>query len=101
MRGGKPSQRDRVLKALERAGEHGITQVDFLAPGVIDGGDPITRLAARVHELINQDGHSIVKDGQRNACDVYKLIERAPERRPGWWPTPEPVASGATEGALF
>lgn len=64
------TQAARVLAALRKHGR-GITQVDFLTP-TVDGGAPITRVAARVLEL-KQDGHHIVKDGERDSCAIYKL----------------------------
>jgi hypothetical protein len=67
------TQQDRVLAALTRAGARGVTQVDFLLPNVIDGGAPITRVAARVNELRN-DGFQIQTDGERDSCAVYKLV---------------------------
>lgn len=89
-----------MLAALERAGERGITQVDFLGP-TIDGGKPITRVAARVKDL-KDAGHSIVVDGERNSCVVYKLAAAAtpvaaspPPGPPEWWPTQQRAASGA------
>ena len=65
------TQKTRVLRALRRHPE-GITQVDFLLPNVIDGGPPITRVAARVRDL-RTDGHEILVDGERNGCAVYVL----------------------------
>lgn len=71
------SQCKRVWKALERHSQ-GVTQADFLPPNVIDGGHPITRLAARIRDL-RDDGLDIVVDGERYGCAVYKI------------PQPEPV----------
>lgn len=65
------TQAARVLAALRKSGR-GVTQVDFLTP-TIDGGAPITRVAARVLEL-KQNGHHIVTDGERDSCAVYKLV---------------------------
>lgn len=53
----KPSQLQRVLDALRRAGERGVVTVDFLAP-TIDGREPILRLPSRIDEL-RQRGHAI------------------------------------------
>lgn len=53
----KPSQSQRVLSALRRAGERGIVTIDFLAP-TIDGREPILRLPSRIDEL-RQAGHQI------------------------------------------
>lgn len=49
MRSGKPSQVDRIAAWLD---EHGsFNEVEFAAPNVADGGDPIQRVAARIFEL--------------------------------------------------
>jgi hypothetical protein len=70
---GRPrNQRERVLRALRSAGDHGITQVDFLVPGTVDGGRPIVRLPARIDEL-RGGGHHIEHAGRRNRCVVYIL----------------------------
>lgn len=53
----RPTQAQRVLDALRRAGERGIVTIDFLAP-TIDGGAPILRLPSRIDEL-RQRGHVI------------------------------------------
>ena len=66
------SQRDRVLAALHRFRLSGITQVDFSPPHVIDGGAPITRLAARVQEL-RDEGFQILSADRRDKCTVYRL----------------------------
>lgn len=65
------TQSKRVLRALRRHPE-GICQPEFLLPNVIDGGPPITRLAARIRDLRSQ-GHEIVTDGERYGCAVYRL----------------------------
>jgi len=85
------TQTERVLAALERAGEHGLTQVDFLPPDVIDGEKPITRLAARVKDL-RDSGHRVVVAGERQSCAVYVLARNvvAIPTRPE--PTPEVYA---------
>jgi hypothetical protein len=70
------TQRERVLDALRRAGDHGITAVDFLLPDVVDGGPPIVRLPARVDEL-RHAGYVIVGAGRRAKCQVYVLNEPA------------------------
>ena len=75
------SQKARVLAALRSRGARGITQVDFLAPNVIDGGRPITRVAPRIHELRTKDGHEIAVDGERDSCAVYRLVRDAQDMR--------------------
>ena len=66
------TQTDRVLAALTRAGAHGITQVDFLRFPTIDGGPPITRVAARVEEL-RDAGFKILSGERRDKCVVYRI----------------------------
>jgi hypothetical protein len=66
------TQTERVLAALTRAGAHGITAVDFLRFPTVDGGPPITRVAARIEELRDQ-GHPISSGERRNKCVVYRL----------------------------
>jgi hypothetical protein len=66
------NQRERVLKALQDAGLRGITQVDFLRFPTVDGGPPITRVAARVQEL-RDEGYEILSGTTRDRCAVYIL----------------------------
>lgn len=70
------TQRQRVLRALRRHPE-GLTQVDWLLPHVVDGGHPITRLAARVKDL-RDEGHEIEVQGERYGCAVYVIPQPAP-----------------------
>ena len=65
-------QRNRVLAALTRAGDKGLTRVDFALPDVIDGGEPIINIPARILELRNE-GFRIVSGERRNRCVVYRL----------------------------
>lgn len=69
------TQTDRVLAALSAAGATGITQVDFTLPNVVDGGKPILRVGARIHEL-REAGFNIQNHGTRNQCAVYVLNAR-------------------------
>lgn len=85
------TQRDRVLRALERVGSRGLTQVDFQPPHVIDGRDPITRVAARIEEL-RKVGYRIDDAGRRDKCKVYVLTAAAPHE-PIPAPEPAPVVS--------
>lgn len=87
------TQKQRVLRSLERAGQRGITAVDFAAPAVCDGGPPIMRLPSRIDEL-KQDGHRIVAAGTRHRCRVYVLV--APVALP-----PDSPAAEATDAPLF
>ena len=80
------TQKERVLDALRTHRRHGVTQVDFDLPVVIDGGPPIKRVAARVLELLN-DGHRITDGGRRASCKIYLLKEEAPSA-----PAPSPAA---------
>jgi hypothetical protein len=85
------TQRERVLRALQRVGSHGLTQVDFDLPAVIDGGAPIKRVAARVEEL-RRDGCRIdVLPARRNRCVVYVLA--APAHQPIEPAKPDPAVS--------
>lgn len=70
------TQSERVLRALQTAGSRGVTQVDFSLPDVVDGGPPITRVAARVKDLREQ-GHMIIGAGLRQSCRVYLLVPQA------------------------
>ena len=88
-------QQARVLRALELAGEHGVTAADFSGvKGTPDGGPPIMRFAARVMEL-RQAGHTIVQADvpRRDKCKV--MVLRA-EVRPlvAAVPDPEPRLFG-------
>lgn len=73
------TQKQRVLRGLERAGKHGVTQVDWLGPVTVDGGPPITRLAPRIKEL-RDEGYPIVTAGIRDSCRVYVLGDAAPPK---------------------
>jgi hypothetical protein len=73
----KPSQNTRVLAALQAAGDRGIGPVDFLPP-TLDGGEPITRLAARV-DVLNKRGFRVVNLAPGNRVAHYVL--RADGRR--------------------
>lgn len=79
---GKPfnanTQQKRVLTALAKAGENGLTNIDFQAGSVIDGGPPIIRAATRIKEL-KEAGYNIVNATRaenrkrRKKSDVYVL----------------------------
>lgn len=68
------TQRDRVLQALRNRGGHGLTQVDFILPGVCDGGTPITRVAARIEELKGEGYTIATQPERRQRCVVYWLV---------------------------
>lgn len=68
-------QAARVLVSLRAAGPNGITQGDWLDV-TPDNGPRITRVGARVFELI-EAGHEIIKVGRRDDYTVYVLVEQA------------------------
>ncbi len=82
------SQEERVLRALRQVGSRGVTAVDFDPPNVIDGREPIQRLAARVLALKGK-GHRIDVVGKRNRCAIYQLQE---EKRLAAVPEPAPAS---------
>ena len=73
------TQKDRVLKALERSGAFGVTTVDA-ASGVL--GEPILRLAARIDEL-RQEGHVIKTVTLKNRTARYVLVKASQSRTGG------------------
>lgn len=75
------TQTERVLEALRTVGDKGLTQVDFLRYPTIDGGPPITRVAARVEELRDQ-GYCIVSGERRDKCVVYRMRPEKPAEPP-------------------
>jgi hypothetical protein len=76
----KVTQATRVLAALGRAGDRGVTQGDWLVPGGADGAGRITRVAARVEEL-RSEGLAIAKVGRRDGFAVYRLVLAASTQR--------------------
>lgn len=74
------TQTARVLAALRAHPERGITAVDFLRIPTIDGGPPITRVAARILEL-REAGELIVDAGVRDKCRIYRLEQATLEGR--------------------
>lgn len=66
------TQAERVLAALRAHPDRGICAVDFLRFPTVDGGPPITRLAARIGEL-RDAGEPILNHGIRDKCRVYRL----------------------------
>lgn len=71
-RGREPTQKQRVLRALEDAGDRGLDRTAFLAPDVIDDGPPILQFAGRIAEL-RADGHRIEVRGRTHRCARYVL----------------------------
>jgi hypothetical protein len=64
------TQTERVIAAARSY--RGVTQVDFLGPSVVDGKEPITRLAARLWDA-EQEGYSFECLGRRDKCKVWRL----------------------------
>lgn len=71
---GKRTGNERVLAALRKYPLQGVTRLDFSQEPVIDGGEPMLELPARIYDL-RQAGHNIVRDGKRDGVAVYKLRE--------------------------
>lgn len=65
------TQTARVIKAARSF--RGVSQVDFLGPDTVDGGPPITRLAARLWDA-EQQGYSFECIGWRDKCKCWRLI---------------------------
>lgn len=66
------SDKARLLAQLRKGP---VAAVDFLAPNVVDGGKPITRLAARKYDLVTKDGLDVREIGKQNNAAVYALFE--------------------------
>ena len=66
----KLTQIDRVIKAARSF--RGVCQADLLGADVVDGGHPITRLAARIQEA-EERGYVFEIIGTRSKCRVYRL----------------------------
>lgn len=67
------TQKDRILKMLHQRGSLGVTPVDFASPNVIDGGEPIMRVAGRINDLRN-DGYEI-RTFKKGPVALYVLME--------------------------
>lgn len=72
------TQVERVVAAL-RKHPRGITQVDFDLPHVCDGGKPIKRVAARIHDFCEKGGE-VARTIEPNGLARYRLI-----RLPAGW----------------
>lgn len=86
------TQRDRVADRLLSAGA--VSTVDFLGPRVIDGGEPILRLPARVDEL-RQRGWTIRTERETNRTARYVLLSAPLAAAPAAVtadPPPAPIA---------
>jgi hypothetical protein len=94
----KPSQNDRVQRALELQGSIGITQQDFTPPNVIDGMDGISRIGARIHDLKTKRGLIFDESaGERDGFQVYRLAATSSD---GETAAAQALA-GAHSGSLF
>ena len=67
----KLTQTQRVIAAAKSY--RGVTQVDFLGTHTIDGGPPITRVAARIQDA-RDEGHEFENLGTRQSCKVYRWV---------------------------
>lgn len=67
----KLTQTQRVIRAAKSF--RGMTQVDFLGTHTIDGGPPITRVAARIQDA-RDEGHEFEHLGTRDSCKVYRWV---------------------------
>ena len=67
----KVTQVDRVVRAARSF--QGVCAVDFLGPDVVDGGKPITRVAARIQDAEDQ-GYVFEIIGWRAKTKVYRLV---------------------------
>lgn len=79
-------QRERIEKVLRERGY--VAATDFMAPNVIDGGKPITRVAARMLEL-RAAGYELERERAKNGTAIYRLI-KAPLAAAGGNHTPHP-----------
>ncbi len=92
------TQVERIVAAARSY--RGITQIDFLAPSVVDGKEPITRVAARLWDA-EQEGYSFECLGRRDRCKVWRLcgepdVERTASNPPDP-PANAPQGVGATD----
>lgn len=87
----KPSRMDRVLKVARTY--RGVCQADFLGPDVIDGGSPITRVAARIEDLESKRGLTFEIIGWRDRCKVYRLSDTERDSTPDPLPGKDRPAS--------
>jgi hypothetical protein len=92
------TQVERVIAAARSY--RGVTQVDFLGPSVVDGKEPITRLAARLWDA-EQEGYSFECIGKRDKCKIFRLcgepdVERTSDTHP-----PSPAPTGDEDAGLI
>jgi hypothetical protein len=70
------TQTGRILAALNRGP---VSPKDFALPNVIDGGSPIMRVAARIHDLV-EAGYEITSETAGDGTAVYQLGAPRQER---------------------
>lgn len=68
------SQCDRVLALLRSRGGDGLNTAELQEAPIVDGGAPILRLAARVHQL-QERGIAITSRREQNGTATYTLTE--------------------------
>lgn len=72
----------RVLHALRKHRDRGITRIDFQAP-TIDDGPPVLNFPARILDIKSEGFHITEADERRNRCKVY-LLRDEPTATNGW-----------------
>jgi hypothetical protein len=101
------SQRTQVERVVRAARSYrGVCAVDFLGPDTVDGGAPITRLAARLWDA-EQQGYLFECIGRRSRCKVWRLIGepgvddgRGGDSAPGSSLLSSPAADRSTSAAV-
>jgi len=78
-----PTQAQRILRVLERSGNTGTTQIDWLSP-TIDGGPPILRVPARIADL-RARGHEITSTVEPIG-NAHLAVYRLRSQRSGKFP---------------
>ena len=71
------TQKERVLEALIKSGESGVTTIEMMTGGL---GEPILRGASRIDEL-RQQGHNIETIKLKNRTARYVLIPKEQETK--------------------
>lgn len=93
----KPTQMDRVL--LASRSYRGVCQADLLGPDVVDGGKPITRLAARIEDLETKRNCLFEDIGWRSGTKIYRLVEGPDVERAGGGAAVSQTHAAALEAA--
>lgn len=75
----KPTQMDRVLEASRSY--RGVCQAELLGPDVVDGGKPITRLAARIEDLETKRQCVFENLGWKSGTKIYRLVSAPDSQR--------------------